>query len=129
MQIRAIVGVVLALAGVASFGVGTMVMVRGLDDQASNAARIARSDMSCREQLVQLGQVFPQADDVIEVRISDAGTPDGINDPRAALADITAALAMCPGRELVDACIGVGCGEGDGEIGPISMNMRLGLVR
>ena len=129
MQIRAIIGIVLTLAGIASFGAGGVVLKRGLDDQASNSARITRSDVACREQLVQLGQVIPRENDMIEVRIGDPDNEDGLADPRAALADVTAALAMCPGRELVDACIGVGCGEGDVDIGPISLNMRLGLVR
>lgn len=127
MQPRIITGTLLTIAGLACYGAATAVLFQALDRQDRDYAQIQRAERSCREQLVQLGRMTPRPNDVIEIEITNKDDPNGLSDPRAALADVTAALAMCPGRTLIDACIGTGCD--DGVPTPNRMTFRLGVLK
>lgn len=105
MKSFTIIGIVLAVAGVGLYASTGMVLSNALNRKSIQEDASRRSEIACREQLVRLGRVTPQQNNVIELAISEIK-----GDPRAALADVTSALAMCPGRELVEACLGTGCG-------------------
>lgn len=126
MQSRTIAGVLLTVAAIATYVSGGAILVQALDKQSADAEQVRRAEISCREQLVQIGRVTPRENDEIEIIISGDGDED-IVDPRSALADATAVLAMCPGREILEACVGTNCGTNTP--GPVRLTMRLGLVK
>lgn len=126
MQPRIIAGVLLTVAGLASFTAATGILLQGLDRQAAASEQVRKAEVSCREQLVQIGRVTPRANDQIEVVIAGQDNQD-LADPRSALADATAMLAMCPGREILEACVGTTCGTD--VPGPIRLTMVLGLIK
>jgi hypothetical protein len=127
MKPRTIIGTLLIVVGVGLFATGGLVLAQALDRNAADDDRIRRAEVSCREQLVRIGRVTPRENEEIELEISDTESEDGLRDPRSALADATAALAMCPGREILEACVGTTCGTS--APGPIRMTLRLGLIR
>ena len=116
MKSYTIGGVVLAIAGFALYTATGLVMGNALDRKNNQEDAARRSEIACREQLVRMGKITPGENNVLELSI-----PEIKGDPRIALADVTSALAMCPGRELVDACIGVACGPA----GTVSANVQL----
>ncbi len=122
MKPRTIVGIVLMLAGFGFFGAGGLVLTTALDRKAAQDDTVRRTEAACREQLVKFGRVTPRENNVVEI---DFGEVKG--DPRRTLADATAALAMCPGRFLQDACLGVACSASPGAPGAIHMTVRLAL--
>lgn len=123
MKPRTIIGIVLALGGFACYGASAMVLTAAIDRKASQDETLRRTELACREQLVKFGRVTPRENNVVEI---DFGEVKG--DPRRALADVTASLAMCPGRYLQDSCLGVGCSSGtNGGPGAIHLTVRLGL--
>jgi len=127
MQTRAIIGVLLILAGILFSTAGGFVLVQALDRQASLESQVQRSDTACRAQLVRLGRITPLPNNQIQIDIEETNDPDGLKDPRRTLADATAALAMCPNREIVSACLGTTCGS---EVaGPIRMTLVLGVMK
>ena len=122
MKVRTILGILMTVVGVGFYGAGYVVLSQSLDKQRAQEETLRRTEAACREQLVKLGRVTPSTGGVVEV---DFGEVKG--DPRRALADVTAALAMCPGRALVDTCLGVGCGTVAGAPGAIRLTVRLSL--
>ena len=127
MQTRTILGILLIVAGISFYASAGAVMVQTLDRSAEAEEQINRADTSCRQQIVRLGRLVPLPDDQIRIEIEDPDNPDGLRDPRRTLADATAALAMCTGREILSACIGTTC---DTDVpGPIRMTLVLGRVK
>lgn len=118
MKPRVIVGTLLTFAGMAFFAAGGVVLSSGIDRQRIQDAQLKQSETSCREQLVRLGRLTPLTNNVYEVEVSD------VRDPRKALADASAALAMCPGRDLTESCLGVNC-TANGVPGPMRLVFRL----
>lgn len=126
MQTRAIIGLLLVVAGILFFGAGGYVLYQALDRQSNLEAQIQRADASCRTQLVRLGRITPLPDNQIQLDIEQTDDEAGLQDPRRTLGDATAALAMCPNREIVSACLGTTCGS---EIaGPVRMSIVLGII-
>lgn len=120
MKPRTLSGLVLTLAGIGCFVAGSFVLANGIDRQRVQEEQGRRADVACREQLVRLGRFTPGTTSY-EVDMGE------VKDPRRALADATAALAMCPGREITEACLGVNCGPG-GAPGPVRMVVKLGVA-
>ena len=121
MKPRSIAGLILLFAGIGCYAASGLVMVQALEKQASNDDGLRRTEIACREQLVKLGRVQPRENNLIEV---DFGEVKG--DPRRLLGDVTAALAMCPGRNLQDVCLGTGCAS-QTPGGGVKMTVKLGL--
>lgn len=126
MQTRTILGALLIFAGVCFYATSAAVMVQALDRRSEAEVQIERADTSCRSQIVRLGRLVPMPDNQIQLEITE-DTPEGLKDPRKTLADATAALAMCTGREIVAACLGTTCGTD--VPGPVRMTITLGLVK
>lgn len=124
MQTRLIIGSLLTVAGLAAYVAATAVLFQAINRQDADTAQIQRAETSCREQIVKLGRMTPRANDILELEIGDK---DGLQDPRGALEDANAALAMCPGRNIVYSCLGTTC-KGDVP-GPITLILRLGVVK
>lgn len=117
MKPRTIAGVLLLFSGFACYGAGGFILSEMLDRNGVAADQARRSEVACREQIVRLGRITPRENNAVEIEITD------VSDPRSALADATAALAMCPGRSIIEACIGTMCGTAPG---PIRMVIKLG---
>lgn len=121
MKPRSIAGLVLFLAGLACYGGTGLVLVHALERQNAVEEGLRKTEVACREQLIKLGTLQPK-ENAYEI---DLGEVKG--DPRKYLGDITAALAMCPGRYLQDVCLGVGCASTRAPAGAVKMTARLGL--
>jgi hypothetical protein len=122
MKPRSLAGFVLLVAGLVCYGASGFVLVHALERQALTEDGLRKTEVACREQLVKLGRIQPREANAVEI---DFGEVKG--DPRRLLADVTAALAMCPGRNLQEVCLGVGCASQNAPNGAIRMTVRLGL--
>lgn len=123
MKSYTIGGIVLAIGGVGLYVATGLVLANALDRKAIQDDAARRSEIACREQLVRLGRVVPGANNTLEFTIAEVR-----GDPRIALADVTSALAMCPGRELVEACIGTGCGPSGTPTSTVQLRARFAPV-
>jgi len=122
MKPRSIAGLILLLAGLSCYGATGFVFLHAMEQKGAAEEALRKTEVACREQLVKLGRLQPRENNAVEL---DFGEVKG--DPRRMLADVTAALAMCPGRHLQDVCLGVGCPSQNAQPGAIRMTVRLGL--
>ncbi len=112
-------GLAFLLTGAGCFGAGGFVLTKTLDRNAVQETFLARTERSCREQILKLGgKVVPLPSNVLEVVFDD------LKDVRRSLGDSTATLAMCPSRKILELCTGTGCSAVGGTAGTVSSTIR-----
>lgn len=109
MRSLTLAGLGLTLAGFGCWGLGGLVAWQALDRSHFIEEAVAKSEKSCKEQLVKLGgKLIPLPNNVYELVFDD------VKDTRMSLADATAAAAMCPTRKVIEMCTGAACSAGGG---------------
>jgi hypothetical protein len=106
MKSYTIAGAMCILAGIAFYAIGGLVLQKSLEVRNVNAEAFKTAESACKKQALALGgKIDAEAGTILRVDFDD------IADPRRALEDATALLAMCQYRVISDACLGVGCGS------------------
>ena len=119
MRSFTLVGTFLILGGLACFGSGGAVLYQALDQSTVQKERLDKLNASCKENVFKFTHHFaPKDDGSVRVDFED------VKDPRVALGDATAVLALCPNRRITEACFGAGCGAG-GAVGDVKFHVTL----
>lgn len=118
-------GMTLLMVGVVSYGLASLIFFKALDKQRADDEKIARIEQSCRDQILKFGKVQPGADGVLEIDMGE------VKDPRKAMGDASAVLAMCPTKKILSACMGISCSAPvQGMLNPpVKMILKLGNLK
>lgn len=91
------------LASLPCFGAGGYIIRQAVDQKALADKQRADTDVQCRVRLNTLGKLVDTGPQGFEVTVSP------VTDARKALADVTAAQALCPHRSITSVCLGEAC--------------------
>lgn len=104
MKARTAIGVVMMLSSTVFFAGGGYIIVSALDMHEREAREKAATDSQCVDLINTLPSVtVTQTGGDLQAVMRD------VKDPRKALSDATVAAMMCPGRKLVEVCLGDKC--------------------
>jgi hypothetical protein len=127
-EIRRAIGVAMLIFAVCAIATSALLIWRASTPSVLIDAFDRATDTECRQNL-HAAMNIPRSNAQGDVpRISDANgiifiSIPNIQDPKAALADATAALAACPNRVMRSFCLGEACGNN--LPGTIRMTMQL----
>lgn len=103
MKIRTAYGLGLLAASIVFFSLGGMILASAVDEGARSERQRDATDRQC----LSILKSIPGAE------VTDTGDLSvlvkSVVDPRKAIDDMTTAVLVCPGRRLVDPCIGDRC--------------------
>jgi len=103
MKSRIAAGLALMFASFPCFGAGGYIIQQAMDQAGRAERQAAATDMQCRERLKTIGEFKETGPQGFEVTVRN------VTDARKALADVTAAQALCPQRTVTAVCLGEAC--------------------
>jgi len=128
MKIRSVIGILLTLAGIFMYAAGYSMLNAAIDKKAAAEEATNRSVAECQAAIKRiLATSSPSGPGSMETGTDKSITldfGDVKDDPRRALADVTAVLAVCPTRVATELCLGTGCGR-TGVLGPVKLTVKL----
>lgn len=103
MKIKTAYGLGLLTASFAFFATGAVVLTSAVDEQARSERQREATDRQCLSLLGSIPGAEVTGSDDVTVLVRN------VTDPRRALDDMSTAVLVCPGRRIVDPCIGDRC--------------------
>lgn len=130
-EIRRAIGLAMITFGALALCLSAFLIWRASNPQALLEAFDRATEAECRSNLHAAMNIPRTAQQGDVPRIADANgiiviTIPNIQDPRAAMADATAALAACPNRAVRSFCLGESCGNN--VAGTVRMVMQLARI-
>lgn len=110
--------VLLIVLGLAAFGGGGFEVYLAHKKAKVTESSLAQEAQACQKKVAPIGNAVVQGNDVVV-------TVDVVYDPRTALADATAAEAVCPSHRISEMCIGELCAGGAKAPGTVPMTFTL----